>query len=70
MDYLNNTIEKITEFLKSETKTETIIGKEFKLGEFSCVPVMGLALVAVVAMAKGIRPKNQQPWAKAAVPVG
>ena len=44
MDYLKETIEKITEFLKEEAKTETIIGKEFKLGEFSCVPVMSLGL--------------------------
>ena len=44
MCYLNETIEKITEFLKSEAKTETIMGKEFKLGEFSCVPVMSVGL--------------------------
>jgi uncharacterized spore protein YtfJ len=44
MNYLNETMEKITEFLKSETKTETIIGSEFKLGEFSCVPVMSVGL--------------------------
>lgn len=42
--YLNETMEKITEFLKSEAKTETIIGKEFKLGEYTCVPVMSLGL--------------------------
>ncbi len=44
MNYLNETMEKITEFLKSETKIETIIGTEFKLGEFSCVPVMSVGL--------------------------
>lgn len=31
---------KVTEFLKSEAKTETVIGKEFTLGEFTCVPVV------------------------------
>ncbi len=44
MNYFNETIEKITEFLKTEAKTETIIGKEFKLGEFSCVPIMSVGL--------------------------
>ena len=31
---------KITDFLKSEAKTETVIGEQFKLGEFLCVPVI------------------------------
>jgi uncharacterized spore protein YtfJ len=33
-------IEKITDFLKTETKTETVIGTQFELGEFKCVPVI------------------------------
>ena len=33
-------IEKITDFLKTETKTETVIGAEFELGKFKCVPVI------------------------------
>lgn len=44
MNYLNETIEKITEFLRTEAKTETIMGKEFKLGDFSCIPVMTVGL--------------------------
>lgn len=35
---------KITDFLKNETKTETVIGQQFKLGEFDCVPVMRVGL--------------------------
>lgn len=35
---------KVTDFLKSEAKTETVIGKEFKLGEFTCVPVIRVGL--------------------------
>lgn len=35
---------KVTDFLKSEAKTETVIGKEFKLGEFTCVPVIRMGL--------------------------
>ncbi len=35
---------KVTDFLKGEAKTETVIGKEFKLGEFTCVPVIRVGL--------------------------
>ena len=34
----------ITEFLKNEARTETVIGEPFQLGEFSCVPVMRLGM--------------------------
>lgn len=44
MENLNEVIEKISEFLKAEAKTETVIGAQFKLGEFSCVPVMSVGL--------------------------
>jgi len=37
-------IQRMSEFLKSEAKTETIVGKEFKLGEYSCVPVMSIGM--------------------------
>jgi len=30
----------MTEFLKTEAKTDTVIGEAFKLGEFTCVPVI------------------------------
>jgi uncharacterized spore protein YtfJ len=41
---VNEILGKVTEFLRSEAKTETIIGKEFKLGDYSCVPVMSVGL--------------------------
>lgn len=44
MNNLNDLLSKMTEFLKSEAKTETIIGQQFKLGEFTCVPVMAVGL--------------------------
>lgn len=44
MENLNGMLEKMTDFLKSEAKTETIIGQQFKLGEFTCVPVMSVGL--------------------------
>lgn len=35
---------KVTEFLRTEARTETVVGKEFKLGEFTCVPVIRVGL--------------------------
>lgn len=37
-------LSKVTEFLKTEARTETVVGKEFKLGEFTCVPVIRVGL--------------------------
>ena len=33
-------LEKVTSFLQSEVRTETVIGDAFQLGEFSCIPVI------------------------------
>lgn len=41
---MSELVNKLTDFLKQEAKTETVVGKEFKLGEFTCVPVMRLGL--------------------------
>ena len=41
---MNEMVNQLTDFLKQEAKTETVVGKEFKLGEFTCVPVMRLGL--------------------------
>lgn len=35
---------KVTEFLQGETKTGNVIGKEFKLGEYTCVPVIKVGM--------------------------
>ena len=34
------TIQKLTEFLRTEAKTETVVGQSFQLGEFTCIPVI------------------------------
>lgn len=44
MNNINDMLGKMTEFLKSEAKTETIIGQQFQLGEFTCVPVMSVGM--------------------------
>ena len=41
---LDDVITKVTDFLKNEAKTETVVGAQFKLGEFTCVPVIRLGL--------------------------
>lgn len=44
MENLNEALGKIAEFLKNEVKTETVIGQQFQLGAFTCVPVIGFGL--------------------------
>jgi len=44
MNNLNEVLVKMTDFLKSEAKTETIVGTQFKLGEYTCVPIMHVGL--------------------------
>lgn len=34
----------ITDFIKTEAKTETIIGEPFQLGKFNCVPVIKVGM--------------------------
>ena len=34
----------ITDFIKSEAKTETVVGEQFELGEFKCVPVIKVGM--------------------------
>ena len=37
---LDDTVKQLTELLKTEVKTETVVGQSFQLGEFICVPVI------------------------------
>ncbi|HEV7231655.1 MAG TPA: GerW family sporulation protein [Bacteroidia bacterium] len=60
MNNLNEMIEKITTFLKTEAKTETIIGQQFKLGEFTCVPVMSVGLGFGGGGGEGKAPAKEQ----------
>lgn len=38
------TVKEITDFFKSEAKTETVVGNSFQLGQFTCVPVIKFGL--------------------------
>jgi len=45
MDFkFDDMLGKISDFLLNEAKTETVIGKEFQLGEFHCVPVIKVSM--------------------------
>lgn len=63
MNNINEMLGKMTEFLKSEAKTETIIGQQFKLGEFTCVPVMsvGMGFGGGGGEGKGKQPEGKSP---------
>lgn len=37
-------LQKLTDFIQKEAKTETVIGEQFKLGEFTCVPVVRIGV--------------------------
>jgi uncharacterized spore protein YtfJ len=39
-----NLLQRLTEFIQKEAKTETVIGESFKLGDFTCVPVVRLGI--------------------------
>jgi uncharacterized spore protein YtfJ len=57
---LNEMLGKLTDFLKNEAKTETVIGQQFQLGEFKCIPVIGIGfgLGAGGGEGKGLNPKQ------------
>jgi len=41
---LDETVKQLTDFLRTETKTETVVGQSFQLGEFICLPVIKFGL--------------------------
>ncbi|NAY91315.1 sporulation protein [Muricauda sp. JGD-17] len=49
---------KITDFIKSEAKTETVVGEQFELGEFKCVPVIKVGLGFGSGGGEGAEPKK------------
>lgn len=51
-------IGQITDFMKSEAKTKTVIGDPFQLGEFSCVPVISVGMGFGSGGGEGNAPKE------------
>ena len=42
--HLEEVLGQITDFMKTEANSDTVIGKEFQLGEFKCVPVIKVGM--------------------------
>lgn len=53
-------LEKITDFIKSEAKTETVIGEQFELGKFKCVPVIKVGMGFGSGGGEGIENKGKK----------
>lgn len=51
-------LEKVTQFIRSEAKTETIIGESFQLGSFTCVPVVKIGMGFGSGGGEGDAPKQ------------
>ncbi len=51
-------LDRITKFIKSEAKTDTIIGEAFQLGEFSCIPVIRVGMGFGTGGGEGEDPKS------------
>ena len=53
-------IGKITDFIKTEANTETVIGEQFVLGEFKCVPVIKVGMGFGSGGGEGVEPKAKK----------
>ena len=49
---------KITEFIKSEARTETVVGDPFQLGGYDCVPIIKVAMGFGTGGGEGDSPKT------------
>ncbi|MGZ5253904.1 MAG: GerW family sporulation protein [Flavitalea sp.] len=57
---LEDTVQKLTEFIRSEAKTETVVGQRFQLGEFTCVPVIRFGVGMGYGGGEGTGPQNSK----------
>jgi len=51
-------LSKITEFIKTKANTETVVGAQFDLGEFKCVPVIKIGMGFGSGVGEGSQPKT------------
>lgn len=42
--HFDELLSQITDFIKTEAQTETVVGDQFELGEFKCVPVIKVGM--------------------------
>lgn len=50
----------ITDFIKTEAKTETVIGEQFELGQFKCVPVVKIGMGFGSGGGEGVEDKGKK----------
>jgi len=51
-------LDRVTQFIEHEAKSETVIGNAFQLGEFSCIPVIRLGMGFGTGGGEGEAPKQ------------
>ncbi len=51
-------LKQITDFIQTEAKTETVVGEQFELGEFKCVPVIKVGMGFGSGGGEGVEPKS------------
>ena len=55
---IDEVIGQITDFMKTEAKSETVVGDSFQLGEFNCIPVIRVGMGFGTGVGEGDAPKN------------
>mgnify|MGYP000406862102 CR=1 FL=1 len=55
---IDEVIGQITDFMKTEAKTDTVVGETFQLGEFTCIPVIRVGMGFGTGVGEGDAPKN------------
>jgi uncharacterized spore protein YtfJ len=40
----NKLLDQVTHFMQDEARSETVVGKPFKLGEFHCIPIVRVGM--------------------------
>ena len=58
--HFEDLLTKITDFIQSEAKTETVVGEQFKLGEFLCVPVIKVGMGFGSGGGEGVEAKTKK----------
>ena len=51
-------LSKITDFIKTEAKTDTVVGEQFELGKFKCVPVIKVGMGFGSGAGEGLETKK------------
>ena len=52
-------LSQITDFIKTEAKTETVVGEQFELGQFKCVPVIKVGMGFGSGGGEGVETKTK-----------